>query len=121
MELENWYLIKDISEISEVLDQQTFINKTLVMTTLAMLLESFGHFLITFLTSVGYTIYFMEPRLILALIHLSVWSDVGGIFAGKFFGRDPFASSISPSKTVQGVYGALGLPVFVSIIFYIIG
>ena len=45
MELENWYLIKDISEISEVLDQQTFINKTLVMTTLAMLLESFGHFL----------------------------------------------------------------------------
>jgi phosphatidate cytidylyltransferase len=60
----------------------------------------------------------MERRITLAFIHFSVWSDVGGIFAGKFFGKDHFAKSISPAKTMQGIYGAVILPVIISLIFY---
>ena len=37
---------------------------------------------------------------------------------GKLYGRDNFARSISPKKTVQGVMGAIFLPVFFMIVLY---
>jgi CDP-diglyceride synthetase len=120
-QLEDWYVITDLDNVRDIVESQFFVNKTLVLTCLSMLLESFAHFFITFQLSLIYIFYFLEPHLVVIFINFTAWSDAGGIFGGKFFGKDSFASSISPSKTIQGIYGALCLPVFVGLIYYTIG
>ena len=47
------------------------------------------------------------------MIFTTQWSDGGALMAGKKFGKTPFASSISPTKTWEGVAGAILLPLLV--------
>ena len=47
-------------------------------------------------------------------------SDAGGLFVGSALGKTPFAHSISPSKTWEGVFGAVTFPVGVGFIFWCI-
>ena len=58
-------------------------------------------------------------------ILLGIWillatksTDVGGLFAGKFMGKNKLAPSISPGKTWEGVIGGLLLAILVSMLFY---
>ena len=85
------------------------------------MLEIFGHVFISIGTSFGYMIYFLNPKFVHILINFTGWSDAGGLFAGSLYGKTPFARSISPSKTLEGFIGAIVLPVFVAVIFYVSG
>lgn len=89
------------------------------MTLLSLLLEIFCHVFVSIGTSFGYMIYFLNPKFMHILINFTGWSDAGGLFAGSIYGKTPFARSISPTKTVEGFLGAIGLPVFVACLFYI--
>ena len=40
---------------------------------------------------------------------------------GSAIGKTPFARSISPTKTVEGLIGAIFVPTFVSVLFYLTG
>jgi CDP-diglyceride synthetase len=87
-----------------------------------MLLEVFGHVFISIATSFGYLIYYLQPNFCMYGIMISQWSDFGGLMFGSNFGKTPFASSISPSKTFEGVYGAIGWPcTVITAAFYFIG
>lgn len=55
-------------------------------------------------------------------IMMSGWSDTGGLMFGMVFGKTPFAKSISPSKTFEGVLGAILWPcTVITFIFYLLG
>ncbi len=48
---------------------------------------------------------------------LLIWlADISAFFVGKKFGKDKLAPSISPGKTVQGLYGALGSAIICSVV-----
>lgn len=48
----------------------------------------------------------------------SAWiSDVGGFFAGRFFGRHKLCPNISPKKTVEGVAGSFVLNISAMLLF----
>ena len=59
--------------------------------------------------------------MIAVLLYLTGFADMGGLFGGKFFGKDNFAKSISPAKTVQGIYGVFGMAIVISLIFWGLG
>lgn len=46
--------------------------------------------------------------------------DVGGLFSGIKFGKTPFGSPITPSKTVEGLYGGIVLAVVLSFLFRLV-
>jgi phosphatidate cytidylyltransferase len=46
-------------------------------------------------------------RWVLFTVFTSMASDTGGYFAGRFWGRHKLAPTISPSKTVEGTFGAV--------------
>jgi len=48
-----------------------------------------------------------NPALLLAVMAVVWISDISAYFAGRLFGRNKLAPSISPGKTWEGVYGAL--------------
>lgn len=50
--------------------------------------------------------------LLLAIVFLG---DTGAYYAGKAFGRRPLAPSISPKKTLAGLYGGVGVSVAVAL------
>lgn len=58
----------------------------------------------------GTTIYF------LALIWIA---DIAAFFVGKKWGTDKLAPEISPGKTVQGMYGALGASIIYSVVILV--
>ena len=61
--------------------------------------------------------FFVQPRFITIAIYTSQMSDAGGLFMGRMYGKTPFAHTISPSKTWEGVYGAIGFSVLTGFIF----
>ena len=54
------------------------------------------------------------------MVHMTQWSDVGGYVFGNLFGKDSFAKTISPKKTLQGLAGAIFLPTFFNCLFYLV-
>ena len=58
------------------------------------------------------------PILLLWIISVSVFTDIGGYFAGKLIGGKKI-SKISPNKTYAGVYGSLIFSVIPIIILYL--
>lgn len=56
---------------------------------------------------------------IVLLAFLLTWSsDIGGYFAGRFWGKRKLAPLLSPAKTIEGAVGATLLPVFITIVFF---
>jgi phosphatidate cytidylyltransferase len=113
--------IRDLNNLHSLLDDRDFINKALIITCLSMLLEVFGHVFISVSTSFGYLLYFLNSHFVLLSLYFAQWSDVAGLIFGSIFGKTPFARSISPTKTLEGLYGALCFPIVIGFIFYFIG
>lgn len=53
--------------------------------------------------------------LILLLVAIVACADTGAYFAGRFFGRTPLASLISPKKTIEGFLGGLVLNLILAV------
>jgi phosphatidate cytidylyltransferase len=66
-------------------------------------------------------IFFLQPKFVMLLCHMTQFSDIGGFLFGSIFGKTPFVKSISPKKTWEGVIGALLTPVIINTCFYFIG
>ena len=67
------------------------------------------------------TLHVYDSQLLLYIL-VSVWlADTGGYFVGKKWGKRPLAKAVSPNKTWEGVWGALGLTTIWSIVAFEIG
>ncbi len=56
---------------------------------------------------------------IILLAFLLTWcSDIGGYFAGRFWGSHKLAPQLSPAKTWEGALGASVLPVILAMVFF---
>lgn len=52
----------------------------------------------------------------LLLMLVIVWGmDTGAYFSGRWFGKTPLAPTISPKKTLQGVFGGIGVTTLIAI------
>ncbi|MGE5390543.1 MAG: phosphatidate cytidylyltransferase [Deltaproteobacteria bacterium] len=83
-------------------------------------LSLFGSLYLGFL--LGFAIKTAELDLafpIVLLAFLLTWSsDIGGYFAGRFWGKNKLAPVLSPAKTCEGAVGATLLPVFIALAFF---
>jgi len=62
-------------------------------------------------------LHLQDKALILFLL-LIIWAtDIGAYFVGKFFGKNKLCPSVSPGKTLEGVYGGIALAQIVAITF----
>jgi len=61
------------------------------------------------------------PEMLLYFLILICVADISAFFAGSKWGKDKLAPEISPGKTVQGMYGALGSAFVCGIGFYVFG
>jgi len=62
-------------------------------------------------------LHLQDKTLVLFLLIL-IWSaDIGAYFAGKFFGKNKLCPSVSPGKTLEGVYGGIALTQVVAIMY----
>ena len=59
-------------------------------------------------------------RWVLFTVYVAMGSDSGGYFAGRAFGRHPLAPAISPSKTIEGGFGALGGAMLIATICHLV-
>ena len=70
----------------------------------------------------GYAIRMADFKMafpIVLLAFLLTWtSDIGGFFAGRFWGKHKLAPVLSPAKTWEGAIGATFLPVLVALVFF---
>ena len=87
-----------------------------------MLLEVFGHLFVSISGTFNYLIYFDNTKATIYGLLISQWSDAGGFMFGSWFGKTPFANSISPTKTWEGVAGAVLLPTTaITFLFWFLG
>lgn len=90
-----------------------FHSRTFVIVSMLLILSGF-------VASAGllHSQWQQGPALVLYVL-VTVWlADSGGYFAGKRFGRHKLAVAISPNKTWEGVYGALGLASIWAVVFH---
>jgi len=112
--------LSSVENLAEIVSDPDFNSHCLTLTCLNVLLEVFGHVFISLCSSLGYILYNLDRKFLLLLLHFSQWSDAGGLFCGSYFGKTKFANAISPKKTVQGVIGAIILPMVISLFFWTI-
>ena len=93
--------------VKKALSDQDFLMHCHTMTFVSLLLELFGHVIVTLNSLQAAWMYLLEPRMLTAMVHISQLSDVGGLLGGKFFGKTPFCQILSPKKTVEGFVGCI--------------
>lgn len=83
-------------------------------------LSLFGPLYLGFLLSyaIGLADFKMAFPLVLLAFLLTWSSDIGGYFAGRFWGNSKLAPLLSPAKTREGAMGATLLPVLVALVFF---
>lgn len=94
----------------------------------AMSYTVFGLLYIPWLFSFITKIIYLTPRMadgtatgqyyVLFLVMVTKFSDMGAYVFGSLFGRHPFAPHISPNKTWEGFFGALGTSLIASYWLY---
>ena len=95
-----------------------YLNQTLFPTLAGFLLVPF---MFSFLTRI-LNAYAQEDSatsgifLCIWIIAVAKFADVGGLLAGKYFGKHKFAPRISPAKTWEGVIGGLFSSLLVGIL-----
>jgi len=62
-------------------------------------------------------LHLQDKFLVLFLLSLIWAADIGAYFAGKFFGKNKLCPSVSPGKTLEGVYGGIALTQLVAIAY----
>jgi len=62
-------------------------------------------------------LHLQDKTLILFLLILIWAADIGAYFVGKFFGKNQLCPSVSPGKTLEGVYGGIALAQVVAITY----
>lgn len=58
--------------------------------------------------------------MIIWLILVTKFSDIGGLLIGKYFGKHKIAPQFSPKKTVEGLCGSLAFSTFIGLIISLI-
>ena len=91
------YTIFHIIRLKDVLPKKSFNNFYIILFVL---------FLSSLYCSL-YTLYLISYSAVIYLICLISICDIAAYFSGKFFGKKPFFSVISPKKTKEGFYGSL--------------
>ena len=62
-------------------------------------------------------LHLVDKALVLFLLILIWAADIGAYFAGKSFGKNKLCPSVSPGKTLEGVYGGIALAQVVAITY----
>ena len=62
-------------------------------------------------------LHLQDKVLVLFLLSLIWAADIGAYFTGKFFGKNKLCPSVSPGKTLEGVYGGIALTQLVAIAY----
>ena len=55
---------------------------------------------------------------LLFLISLITISDTSGYFVGKFFGKTKLCETISPNKTIEGLFGSILVPILIFFLLF---
>jgi len=60
----------------------------------------------------------LQDKALVLFLFILIWAaDIGAYFAGKFFGKNKLCPSVSPGKTLEGVYGGIALTQVVAITY----
>jgi len=62
-------------------------------------------------------LHLKDSALVLFLLILIWGADIGAYFTGKFLGKNKLCPSVSPGKTLEGVYGGIALSQLVAITY----
>lgn len=112
--------LSSLDNLADIMRDPDFSTHCLTITCFYILLEVYGHVLISLTTSCGYLVYSKDRKILNYAMNFSQWSDGGGLLFGSWLGKTPFANSISPKKTIQGVIGAIVLPMVIATAFWFV-
>tara|TARA_B100000795_G_scaffold155522_1_gene116670 strand:- start:60 stop:503 length:444 start_codon:yes stop_codon:yes gene_type:complete len=60
----------------------------------------------------------LQDKVLVLFLLILIWAaDIGAYFTGKLFGRTKLCPSVSPGKTLEGVFGGIALTQVVAITY----